>query len=100
MNTWLLLLAMSMVTFVNRYAFFARTIRWQAGKKVQRLLEYSIYSVLTAIWVPIVSNAQATFQPAYILGALFAIVLSCAKLPSIVVVLVSSGVFITIFLVT
>ena len=90
---WWLLFGMAVITFGNRYAFLARSIRWQPNLRLQRLLEYSVYAVLTAIWVPIVSTADAERVPAYVLGAAVAALLTMFRLPSLLVVLLSTAVF-------
>lgn len=95
---WLLLLCMALITFFNRYVFFAGSVRYSPGPKVRRFLSYSSYSVLTAIWVPIVFHfdGQGPITIAgidYLLATSLAAILSFFRVASIVVVLVSASVF-------
>jgi branched-subunit amino acid transport protein len=96
--TWLLIFGMALITFVNRYAFFTQWIQYQPSQKVRRFLSYSSYSILTAIWAPIIFNVnhQTGFSHAgmdYLIATTVAIVFTMLKLPSIIVVLVSTSVF-------
>ncbi len=95
---WWAITGMALITFFNRYAFFADFVRYSPGAKVKRFLSYSSYAVLTAIWAPIVFSVdtQTGFTHAgadYLIGVSVAAALSLLRVPSIVVVLTSAAVF-------
>lgn len=95
---WWTLSGMALITYLNRYAFFADFVRYSPGPKIRRLLSYSSYAVLTAIWAPLVFSFEfgQGFQHAgadYIFATILAAVMAILRLPSIVVVLISSAVF-------
>ena len=95
---WLLLLGMVLITFTNRYLFFTDAIRYLPSPRLQRLLSYSSYSVLTAIWAPIVFqfDGQMPIVVAgsdYLYSAGLAAILSFCRAPSLLVVVVSTVVF-------
>ena len=97
MNT-LIILGMAVITFTNRYAFFIQKFHFEPNEKMRRLLSFSSYSNLTAIWAPIVLN----FDPSqgfthsgydYLVATGLAIVLAMLKIPSILIVMITSAVF-------
>ena len=95
---WWTLAGMALITYTNRYAFFANFVSYIPGPKMKRLLSYSSYAVLTAIWTPLVFSYEKGqgVQHAgidYLLGASVAAILTALRLPSILVVLISTGVF-------
>lgn len=95
---WTLLFGMTIITFWNRYAFFSESVRFVPGVRLKRFLSYSSYAILTAIWTPILFNYNqpSGFDNAgadYLIAASVAAALSFLKLPSIVVVLISTGLF-------
>jgi len=95
---WWTLIGMSIITFVNRYVFFADAVRYSPGIKVRRFLSYSSYAVLTSIWAPIVFsfNTQSGVSHAgldYLVGATIAAILSVFRVPSIAVVVISTASF-------
>ena len=95
---WALLFCMALITFFNRYLFFTESIRYSPGPKLRRFLSYSSYSILTAIWAPIVFHfdGKDTIEAAgldYLVATSLAAVLSFFRVPSIMVVLLSSAVF-------
>ncbi|NND81575.1 MAG: AzlD domain-containing protein [Gammaproteobacteria bacterium] len=98
---WLTIALMAVITFSNRALFFARSIRYQMGARVRRLLTYSSYAILTAIWAPIllrfspqygISHAGAD----YLVGTVLAMSLTMLRLPTLAVVLISAAVFFAI----
>lgn len=98
MTIWLLLLGMGIITFANRYLFLADSIPYSPGPKLKRFLGYSSYSVLTAIWAPIIFQFDGVSQISvagidYLLAASIAAVLSFFRLPSIIVVLLATTMF-------
>ena len=95
---WLLLIGMSLITFINRYLFLSNSVNFLPGPKFTRFLRYSSYSVLTAIWAPIVfhfnvGNGISIEGYDYLLAASLAAVLSVYKVSSIAVVLLSVVLF-------
>lgn len=99
---WLTITCMALITFVNRYAFFVEGLRYQPSVKVKRFLSYSSYAVLTSIWAPILfqldfregSLAGLSYAGLdYLIAASLAAVLTMLYVRSIIVVLLSSGVF-------
>ena len=98
MNWWMLG-GMAVITFWNRYAFFAKSLSYLPGPKVQRFLGYSSFAILTAIWTPILFQADYTTRSVtiagldYLIAAAVAAVLSFFRVRSIVVVLLSTALF-------
>lgn len=97
MTSWLLL-SLALITFVNRYAFFAQTLRYTPSPAVKRFMSYSSYAVLTAIWMPIVFQMQTNGKLSiagldYAIAALIAALLTIAQVRSLFVVLLSTGSF-------
>ena len=95
---WLIIIGMTFITFLNRYAFFTQWVRYQPNQHVRRFLGYSSYAILTAIWAPIIFSydIELGFRHAgidYVVAAIVAILLTTMRLPSIVVVLISTGLF-------
>ena len=98
MTVWITIFAMAVVTFSNRYVFFAAGVRYTLGSRMQRLLSYSAYAIMTAIWAPII----VAFEPGsgfhsagydYALAACLAAVMAILRIRTIIVVLVSSALF-------
>jgi branched-subunit amino acid transport protein len=95
---WMLLIGMALITFINRYLFLADSIQYSPGPKLKRFLSYSSYSVLTAIWAPIVfrfdgaSNVSSAGLD-YLMAAGVAAGLSFFRVPSIIVVVLSTSLF-------
>ena len=96
--SWFTILGMSVITFVNRYAFFAQWLRFQPNEKMLRFLSFSSYAILTAIWMPIVFQ----FDPAqgfsyagmdYLIATSLAVIMAILKAPSIIIVIISSIAF-------
>ena len=95
---WLIILGMACITFINRYAFFSDGFQYKPSKKMLRFLSFSSYSILTAIWLPIIIQ----FEPSqglnhnsydYLLATTLATILAIFKVPSILIVILSSGLF-------
>jgi branched-subunit amino acid transport protein len=53
-NFWLALIGMTCITFFCRFFFFSKTVPFELGPKIKRVLSYTAPSVMTAMWVPIV----------------------------------------------
>ena len=97
MSNWLLL-SFAAITFLNRYAFFAESLRYSPGTRTRRFLQYSSYAVLTAIWTPLVfeidkGNLSWVTGWDYFLAATLAAVLTLMRVRSMAVVLLSIGAF-------
>jgi len=96
--TLLLILGMSFITFINRYAFFIQAFIYEPGDNAKRFLSYSTYAILTAIWAPIIFS----FQPEkgvsiagwdYLIAASAAALMSLIRIHSLFVVIISVGIF-------
>ncbi len=106
MMVWALIVLMAVVTYFNRVVFLLKSIRATPGARANIFLSYSAYAVLTAIWTPIVFNIDyslvttnspfAGFSIAggdYVSAATLAALLTLCRVPSIVVVVASIGLF-------
>lgn len=97
MTIWLMIIGMAFITYANRFLFLAKSIGFNPSPKFKILLSYSAYAVLTAIWAPIVFSYNASGWSMasidYLIAASAAALLTLARLPSILVVLVSIGLF-------
>lgn len=99
--TWLTIIGMTCITFLNRFAFLMHGIRYRPSDRLKRFLSFSSLAVLTAIWAPIVFQFNGQLlEPSigiegwdYLIGTLLAAGLSVARLPSLLVVLISASVF-------
>lgn len=97
---WLTIACMTVITFVNRYAFFVESLRYQPSSSVKRFLAYSSYAVLTSIWMPILFQLDRSdgwnislAGIDYLIAAGLAAALTIFHVRSIIVVLVSAGTF-------
>ena len=95
---WFIIFGMACITFLNRYAFFSEGFQYKPSKKMLKFLSFSSYAILTAIWLPIIIH----FEPAqglghsgydYVLATALAAIMAIFKVPSIVIVVFSSGLF-------
>ena len=98
MMVWFLIGLMACVTYANRLVFLLETIKTTPNERFNVFLSYSSYAVLTAIWAPIVLQLDLDkgFELAgndYVIAASVAAHLTVFRLPSIVVVLTSIGLF-------
>ena len=98
MAVWSLILFMAVITFSVRYVFFAQVIRYQMGPKVKQLLRYSSFSILTALWTPIIFQYEPTagFSYAgmdYLVAAATAVLLTLLRINTLAIVLVSVSLF-------
>ena len=101
MGVWVLIVSMALITFSVRYVFFAQAIRYEMGPKVKQLLRYSSFSILTALWTPIVFQYESAigFSYAgedYLVAAASAVLLTILRVNTLTVVLVSVGLFFAI----
>lgn len=78
--TWILLLTLAVVVFVNRYLFLEPRLALHLPIFFQRMLQYSAPCLLTAICAPIIFYDGALLrQPslnAYVLSAIFCVVIA------------------------
>lgn len=101
--TWLTILGMACITYLNRFVFLMQGIRYNPSDRLKRFLSFSSLAVLTAIWAPIVFVSDDVFssQPFaigiagwdYLVATLVAIALSLARCHSLLVVVISAGLF-------
>ncbi|CAM4134906.1 AzlD domain-containing protein [Vibrio agarivorans] len=75
-----LILLLTVIVFASRYLFLEPSVPLRLNSKAQRFLSYASPAVLTAIWGPIVFMPHGELiledNLAYILGAVFAVVLA------------------------
>ena len=95
---YLILLGMAAITFICRYLFLAKSIPYQLGPKMQKLLSYTAPSVLTAMWVPIVflghkDTGDNLIHSPFLLAGIVTITLSFKVKNTLVVVIAGMGVF-------
>lgn len=94
---WLMIIGMAVVTFSVRYCFFSRLTPVEIHPSVQRLLNYSAPSVMTAMWVPIVFRPQeslfVSIANPYLMAALITIGLAMTKCHLFLVVVLSMASF-------
>lgn len=95
---WLSIFGMAAITFLNRYAFLANTLSFEPSEKFKRLLSYSSYSVLTAIWTPIIFQVDhhVGFSIAgvdYLIAGTLAAAMTFFRFPSLLSVIASASVF-------
>lgn len=105
MTIWFSIAGMTLITFINRYLFFAERIRFKPSNAVTRFLSFSSFAILTAIWTPIIfdlnSNAVLNGDPInfghagmdYLVASLVAASMAFMQVRSIVVVLLSTTLF-------
>jgi len=96
--TWFTILGMAVITFINRYAFFSGGLKFKPSEKFLRFLSFSSYSILTAIWLPIIVSFEPStgFSHAgmdYVIATVLAVVMAVCKVPNIIVVVVCTIIF-------
>jgi branched-subunit amino acid transport protein len=97
-NYWLVLIGMTCITFSCRYLFFAKSVPFKLGSKLQRILSFTAPSVLTAMWVPIVFLGHQTSSDSFItspflIAGIVTIFLSLNINKTLVVVVLGMGTF-------
>lgn len=97
-NFWLMLLGMTAITFLCRYFFFARSLRFNLPPKLQKLLGFTAPAVLTAMWSPIVflghgGTTTTTLLNPFLLAGLITIALSLLIKNTLTVVVLAMLVF-------
>lgn len=95
---WFSIFGMACITFINRYAFLTTSFNYVPNEKFKRLLSYSSYSVLTAIWTPIVFQVDQHWAVSvagmdYLIACSLAALMSLCRLPSLLTVILSASVF-------
>jgi len=95
---WLALLGMTCITFSCRYLFFSKTVPFELGPKIKRLLSYTAPSVLTAMWVPIVflghqqTNSNFITSP-FLIAGVATVIFSLKVKNTLAVVMFGMGIF-------
>lgn len=89
---------MAAITFTCRYLFFAQSLPYQLGPKMQKFLSYTAPSVLTAMWAPIVflghkEAGDSLIQSPYLLAGLATVLLSYKVKSTLIVVIAGMGIF-------
>lgn len=103
-NFGLILVAMSCITFTCRFLFFCKKLPFELGEKTKLALSYTAPSVLTAMLVPIVFLSyqhieQSFFESPFLIAGLLSILLSLTFKSTLLIVLLSSVLFITLQLI-
>ncbi|HEK1690984.1 TPA: AzlD domain-containing protein [Pseudomonas putida] len=95
--TWLLIFAMGVVVFLNRYAFLEPRLPLRLSSNARQFLGFAVPGMLTAICGPIVflPGHQLDLSPLnpYLLGAVVAIVLVLLTRSVLLSMLVSMLIF-------
>lgn len=94
---WLLIGAMALITFYNRYAFFSPRLKFSIRPEIQSILQYTAPAVLTALWVPIVFVKDGTlntqWNDPYLLAGVVTVVVSATLKKPLPAVLIGVTVF-------
>lgn len=98
MISWWLIIALSVVTFFNRYIFFSEKIKFMPSKRVTHLLGFSAQAVMTALWVPIVIHydKQKGLMIAdyhYLIPTAIVLILSFFRINILLVLAIGMGTF-------
>ncbi|MBV4535499.1 MULTISPECIES: AzlD domain-containing protein [Pseudomonas] len=95
--TWLLILAMGLVVFLNRYAFLEPRLPLRLSSNARQFLGFAVPGMLTAICGPIIflPGHQLDLSPSnpYLLGSLVAIALVLLTRSVLLSMLVSMLIF-------
>ena len=95
--TWLLILAMGLVVFLNRYAFLEPRLPLRLSSNARQFLGFAVPGMLTAICGPIIflPDHQLDLSPSnpYLLGAQAAIALVLLTRSVLLSMLVSMLIF-------
>jgi branched-subunit amino acid transport protein len=95
--SWLLLLALATIVFVNRYVFLEPRLPVRIPKLLHDALKYSAPCLLTAICGPIIlmdkGELRAFPDNPYLLGTIFAVVIAFSIRKMVVAVISSLLVF-------
>jgi len=97
MMLWLLIGAMALITFYNRYAFFSPRLKFSIRPEIQSILQYTAPAVLTALWVPIVFVKEGAlntqWNDPYLLAGVLTVVVSVVLKKPLPTVLIGVLVF-------
>lgn len=98
---YFILLGMAAITFTCRYFFLAKSLPYQLGPKMQKLLSYTAPSVLTAMWVPIVflghkETGDSLIQSPFLIAGVATVILSYKVKNTLVVVIAGVAIFSTV----
>lgn len=89
------IIVMAGITFIVRYLFFAKMLRFRLNKPVAQFLSFTAPCILTAMFVPIVFNqpsGNAIIDP-YLIAGLFGMLISVLFKNILLVVVLSMGLF-------
>jgi len=97
MMLWLLIAAMALITFYNRYAFFSPRLKFSIRPEIQSILQFTAPAVLTALWVPIVFVREGAlntqWNDPYLLAGLVTVAVSATLKKPLPTVLIGVAVF-------
>ncbi|MBF8753837.1 AzlD domain-containing protein [Pseudomonas guariconensis] len=95
--TWLLIFAMGLVVFLNRYAFLEPRLPLRLSSNARQFLGFAVPGMLTAICGPIIflpgHQLDLSFTNPYLLGSLVAIALVLLTRSVLLSMLVSMLIF-------
>ena len=97
-STWALIIVLSLITFINRYTFFSKMVKYNPSKELREFLNFSMQAILTALWVPIVFNytegGSITYTDKnYLIATIFVFVLGVFRLNMLIVVFLGLSLF-------
>jgi branched-subunit amino acid transport protein len=95
---WLALIGMTCITYSCRYFFFSKTVPFELGPTVKRLLSYTAPSVMTAMWAPIVflghqENSGDFITSPFLIAGIATVVFSLLMKNTLAVVVFGMSVF-------
>ena len=90
-STWVLIILLSFITFINRYTFFSKFVKYHPSKELREFLNFSLQAILTALWVPIVfryseSGVISYTDINYLVATIFVFILGVFRLNMLLVV--------------
>ena len=96
--TWVLIVVLSFITFVNRYTFFSKWVKYNPSKEIREFLNFSMQAILTALWVPIVFNYSKSGEISYtdmnyLIATIFVFILGVFRLNMLLVVFLGLSLF-------
>jgi len=97
-STWILIIVLSFITFINRYAFFSKVVKFQPNKEIREFLDFSMQAILTALWVPIVFSYSKSGEISYtdmnyLIATIFVFILGLLRLNMLLIVFLGLSLF-------
>ena len=97
-STWALIIILSFITFINRYTFFSKFVKYHPGKELREFLNFSLQAILTALWVPIVFSYSKSGEISYtdmnyLIATIFVFVLGVFRINMLLVVFLGLSLF-------